>query len=369
MNTAANHTPDWLHRPVFIVGHPKSGTTLLTSLLDGHPQLMVFPEETHYCYYIDRPARAYFGSTSRTLREKKNRIDWTIKQAMTKTHMRLFASEETHHPTIGGFDYRSFDHEKFIHLLQDRLLSGKQTSRSIFDAFVLAFADTSDVYRNRDDAQIVRWIEKTPRHLFHVRELRRMYPEARFIHIVRDPRDTFASYSRRYKNTDAVAFSNYWIRGERAGMKHRAAFGEQVYRHIRYEDLLRNPEETLQSLKVFLGITADALPLVPTKHGIDWQGNSMWKEAHTRITTKPIGRFREYHDQDEIKRVERLVWTWLLLNGHTPEFQHSMAERGKDKLHAKLIDLRAEALLISSHLLRRVQMRLKQRPLDLPIRH
>ena len=50
---ASNH--DWLERPVFVVGYPKSGTTLVVSLLDGHPQLVVFPEETEFMRAIGSP--------------------------------------------------------------------------------------------------------------------------------------------------------------------------------------------------------------------------------------------------------------------------------------------------------------------------
>ena len=37
-------------RPVFICGHPKSGTSLLRNLLDSHSELVVYPEETWYTY-------------------------------------------------------------------------------------------------------------------------------------------------------------------------------------------------------------------------------------------------------------------------------------------------------------------------------
>ncbi|MGE5223096.1 MAG: sulfotransferase, partial [Omnitrophica WOR_2 bacterium] len=39
---------DLRDRPVFICGHPKSGTSLLRSLLDSHPQVIVYPEETSF---------------------------------------------------------------------------------------------------------------------------------------------------------------------------------------------------------------------------------------------------------------------------------------------------------------------------------
>ena len=47
-NKNNNNLNNIREKPVFICGHPKSGTSLLRSMLDNHPELIVYPEETYF---------------------------------------------------------------------------------------------------------------------------------------------------------------------------------------------------------------------------------------------------------------------------------------------------------------------------------
>src|SRR5690349_23794625 len=96
--TADSSALPFEQRAAFIAGQAKSGTTLLVSLLDGHPELLVFPLET-----------AYFPTVLTKYRNagRRTQFDYLTKQSFAKV---LFG--ET--PRPGKHDYSNFPHEKFL---------------------------------------------------------------------------------------------------------------------------------------------------------------------------------------------------------------------------------------------------------------
>jgi len=103
-----------------------------------------------------------------------------------------------------------------------------------------------------------RWIDGTPEYSLYICGLRKLFPDAVFIHIFRD----VASVVRSMLNFHRVAGTQlvrneeeayrYWLRTVRACVKAEQAYGPNVVRRIRYRDLIDNPESTMHSLLDFL---------------------------------------------------------------------------------------------------------------------
>src|SRR2546430_16569908 len=85
-------------RACFIAGQAKSGTTLLIALLDGHPELLVFPQET-----------AYFPTvlTKYGERGRRAQFDYLTQQSFAKI---LFGGR----PRPGKHDYKDFPQQQFL---------------------------------------------------------------------------------------------------------------------------------------------------------------------------------------------------------------------------------------------------------------
>ena len=77
---------EWLNYPTFVVGHPKSGTSLLISMLDNHPQLVVLPEESDFFNSVYRPLKWKFLEHY----TKDEKIDIVIGQIINITHLSNF---------------------------------------------------------------------------------------------------------------------------------------------------------------------------------------------------------------------------------------------------------------------------------------
>ena len=148
------------------------------------------------------------------------------------------------------------------------------------EATRLRDADVWLIMRTMIDSQLARYVaangikarlkivgDKTPAHTLAMAKLAALYPEARFIQIIRDPRDMATSQWVRYaKNNDPRGIEVYteqqitrtWVTHVQAARQAGAALGESRYAEVRYEDLMENESAELARLLRFLGADASA---------------------------------------------------------------------------------------------------------------
>src|SRR4030042_5008973 len=119
--------------PVFICGHPKAGTSLLRAVLDSHPQLVVYPEETKF-----------FRSTLPQLNGEA--IEAQIKLA-ERTLIQIFRWNRTEpDPSQNGFtdrDYSTIPYELVRTNLEELLKSRSSHPGDLLSAAVLAYGMTA----------------------------------------------------------------------------------------------------------------------------------------------------------------------------------------------------------------------------------
>ena len=115
--------------------------------------------------------------------------------------------------------------------------------------------------------QKARWVDATPEYSFHVCGLRKLFPKALFIHIVRDVTSVVRSMLNfhRVGGGSLVANEqeayNYWFRAVSSCLLAERAYGSRVVFRLRYSDFVDTPESALRSLLNFLGepYTAECL--------------------------------------------------------------------------------------------------------------
>jgi hypothetical protein len=128
-----------------------------------------------------------------------------------------------------------------------------------------------------------RYADKTPSYLPHLPLLAECFPEARFVHVIRDGRDVALSWlSREWGPPNLAQAAVYWAANVQAGRRAGRWLGAERYTEIRYERLVVDPESTLLALCTFLNITFDramldysatAAPLVASDpNPLDHQG-------------------------------------------------------------------------------------------------
>ena len=281
-------------RGLFIGGCPKSGTTLLMSLLDNHPQLVVLPEETSYIE--DYP---YYQALS----NYKAKLHHLLK----KSGIGLLADGgQEPLPYSFGTDvrtYKNFDYQRFVALAEDFISQPGMNDSLFFSEMVRAYG----IVLGADIKHCVHWVEKTPRTESHPDVFDALFPEAKLIVIVRDPRAVFASVknrimSRYHSHTKSHRLVRSWNRSAREIP--RLLRNPSRFLVIRYEDLIRNTREVLKTVCQFGKFDFSECMLEPTRAGNNWQGNSAFHKAFTGISTASVDQWKDSLTEHEIWWIE-----------------------------------------------------------------
>ena len=120
-----------------------------------------------------------------------------------------------------------------------------------------------------------RWVDGTPEYSLHVYGLRKLFPEARFVHVFRDVGAVVSSMVNFHRATGIQLVANeedaykYWLRTVKACLKAEEAYGPHVVYRMRYTALVEHPESALRSLLDFLGEPYSAKCLEPLSQRIN----------------------------------------------------------------------------------------------------
>jgi hypothetical protein len=315
----ANQLKALLHNGIFICGHPKSGTSLVMTMLDSHPQLLVYPEESHY-----------FRRFLPTLLKKGQMHSIEIAK---KKLIHMFSWDPNNPaPHQSGFldrDYSSIDQAKIAETFAE-IVSQLGNQKHVFlPAAIMSYGLISGQW-----LPTVRcWVEKTPYNERYVDEMFELWEDVKCIHVVRDPRDNFASYSRKKEKWSLNEFAYSWRESLKRGRENQKRYGESRYLVCRYEDIVENTEEFIAQLVAFLDILDNATLRVPTRAGKSWAGNSMFGDQFVQISTKPSGRYQQYLTKEAIAVLEHLLRPEMEYLGYAFErpvsFTHTLVSRAR----------------------------------------
>jgi hypothetical protein len=158
-----------------------------------------------------------------------------------------------------------------------------------------AIRDVFSMYAERVGKE--RYAEKTPMNVIHMPFLGRAFPEAHFIHLIRDGRDVALSYLDTDFGVESLGEAAiYWDRFVRKGRSDGLRLGPR-YREIRYEDLLADPEEVLRSLCEFVALHYDAAMLEYHRRADALLASTPRAEHHQRLRLPPTAGLRDWRTQ------------------------------------------------------------------------
>ena len=125
-------------------------------------------------------------------------------------------------------------------------------------------------------------------HVLHLRRLGRLFPEARFVHVVRDGRDVAVSYrSVAWGPTTVEDAAMRWRRSVLRGRRDGERLGPDRYREVRYEDLVTDPERVLRELCAFLDLEWDDGVLHHHERAAEVIAATRFPGAHSRLLLPP----------------------------------------------------------------------------------
>jgi hypothetical protein len=168
-----------------------------------------------------------------------------------------------------------------------------------------------------------RFGEKTPWNVRHLAALEALFPCARFVHIVRDPRAVVAS-KRKLPRTSADVLTNAfkWSIDITAAASYRASAPERAERllEVRYEDLVRDPEKVLREITAFLGEPFHPAMLDPAEAGPLAFKDQPYREGVLRpVFDCSLEAWRKELSPAQVWLVQRLTAGGMARYGYVPE--------------------------------------------------
>ena len=234
---------------IFVVGPPRSGTTLVASIISNHPAICSFHSETA-----------------------------------------LFSWRETFLLFEGKAGRNSYQYHRL-----------RQQARDVVSLCDALAAECKEEKGGR------RFLEKTPQHVLHLAFILKYFPKAQIINIVRDPRDGFASSrsNASIAQKSAAGFARYWKRC----VETRQRFGghPQIY-DIGYETMVAEPDKTIGDVIAWLGESFEKDILGPDRmkqHHL--AGSSRFRHLGGPINPSSVGRWKRDLSAAEIATIEEIV--------------------------------------------------------------
>lgn len=272
-----------MHDPVFLLGSHKSGTSLLRSLFDGAEQLFVVPIETHffqYCgYWIDY-------ALCRSL-PKPLDFDQFVSRLMQHLQQSHTSDSRTSDSMLKG----RWSIDRFRKYLEshglDAFVAGDH--RRLLECYIGAVHVSLYGY----PPSTGRFLEKSVEHAEFAVLLRTLYPDAKFIHLVRNPYATLVAVRKHFSKRsypylgsilEALENSYYFLYRNQQEITN--------YNVVRYEDLVSKPEETMRALARFVDVPFKEVLLMPTSMGEPWKGNSTSGLKFNGISTAPLASWK-----------------------------------------------------------------------------
>lgn len=276
-----------LEPPIFIFGCPRSGTTLLQSILATHPEIASFPETKFFLYGVAKyePKRQKFGLISRRL----------------KPHLNQYFKYQINHPEMLKY-FPKVPILDFINL------------------YTRSFIKVLNILTIEEGKSL--WLEKTPDHLLYLDYIEKMLPEARMIHLLRNGSDVVASlYEVTHKYPEPWGGDCWslnlcirrWVEAVEITRQH---IHKPNHILVRYEDIITNPQAELLKLCQFIGINFTYSMLqnylkTSEKLSLESAGRTVKKEITNCQSEKFQKLFNESEREYIIKGLSKVDLSWV----------------------------------------------------------
>jgi hypothetical protein len=299
-----------LDRPVFVIGCPRSGTTLLTLMLSSHSALAI-PPETRFLLPVFRRRRSFGDLTDRPNRRRLARA--VVRRKGTK----------------------------FLHLG----LEPERVKKEVVEGAPTLGTALAAPYRlYAADRGKARWGDKRPGYFRNVGVLRALFPDAQVVHLVRDPRDCVASLKGmawwKHGTVGAVAT---WVHAVDLARAASRSLPAGAFHELRYEDLVADPRTELQRLCAFLGLDFEESMLAHQDEAArlpERQRGRWHRETQNEVGTQRVGTYAEVLTPTEVALVERVAGSRMRRLGYDLPGRPSVPPRDLLRYTRKIAQLR-----------------------------
>lgn len=276
--------------PFFIIGSGRSGNTLLRSMLVEGDGVVIPPES----YVLGNVIRKYYELSH------FQHIQWNEICAIT---LAVFDG----YPEFKWWDINVWN-------VYDKLKNIEVEYRSL--AYIIK--EVYNEYAIKNAVIMKKWGDKTPLNTFHLNKIHQTFPNAKFVHIIRDGRDVAVSYKKAKLYQSLEEACTRWNDSvNEVKMFSKKILNNKLY-EIKYEMLVSNPREEIKNVCNFLGIDfkESMLNRSQSNHLGDVSGLNHHKNVKNPINSSSIGKWRNTLSEEEKKTVNNLCYRNLKKLGY-----------------------------------------------------
>ena len=267
---------------------------MLTSLFDDHDDLLVYPSDSMFFYKVF-PACLNLDKSENIKLVNNNCIKDTLNYEIKN---------------VGKKDL--FDVKKISKEFKNEMYLKKNLPKNLLVSLIKAYSKT---FKNK---KWKMWVEKTTSSEFYATEIIKWFPNAKFIHLIRDPRDNFASlksgWEERYKNQEnevkglLQSLIDRGGMGMRIALKNQEVLGKKKYKIVKFEDLTTKTEKVIKELVSFLNISFSDSLLKPTMKGFLWKGNNFQGISFDKVSSTNVNKWKSRIDFSEAMVIEAYLY-------------------------------------------------------------
>ncbi len=284
--------------PIFVVGSPRSGTSLVYAILQSTEQYAIYNAETH----LLKTCKEKYGTLIKTRNYENFLNNWIQSKQFRRS----------------GLSKNHFIEESRKH---------KQSYLTFLQYFMEAICESQD--KNA-------WIENTPNHVFCIPAISLYFPDSKFIHVIRDGRaSSFSLYKKKWtgfenKRMSLIAGALQWQQHVLAGIKYGRPL-ENRYLEIHYEKLIENPEIVLKKISKFINYDITIKQLANSKYGALYKNNSVHSYTNSDysgelFSKKSINLWRRNLERKYISDMNSIIGNTLSSNGYiVNNFSYSLS--------------------------------------------
>jgi protein-tyrosine sulfotransferase len=289
-----------MNSPIFILGSHKSGTTMLRGLLDGVPGVFSIPIETHIFeytgYWVDYELRRsiprkltfeqVLGNIQKSIEKSNKKSNWFARyggDSLVESQWDVPALVKSMNKN-GRKSFENNDLKGFI--------------SAYFEG--LYFSLFSEL-----PPKSLRYVEKSVENAEFAGLLKKLFPDAKFIHVIRNPYATIVSIRKYMALRGNYPYLGWVIDALENNYYHSTSNPQFIsdYLIVRYEDLIINTESKMHEVAKFLDLPFSQPMLTPTVLGKLWPGNSVSGESFTGISSTPVHSWENHITPIEIALV------------------------------------------------------------------
>ena len=262
--------------PVFVLGSPRSGTTLLYHMLLSAGGFAIYRSETHAFNVLE----AAYGDLSNRHNRKRLMKAWLGSKL---------------------FRLSNLDAQEIEARVMADCRNGGDFLRIVM----------GDITRKQ---KVDRWADCTPDHSLYVQRIKETIPDALIVHIIRDGRDVALSMDKQGwirplpgdRKEHLMVSSLYWEwvvnRGREAGGKL-----EGDYYEVHFEDLLQNPRSVLAGLGAFIEHDLNYDRILEVGIGSVREPNSSFQAGASGNNFNPVGRWKDILSEEDATKMEGMI--------------------------------------------------------------